>query len=422
MRPLLVGWMVWMVGEAAYAACPEPYSTDALLADMSAAEVAIRKSDGAAARTAAGRLEAGLPCLAEVLPSILVGRTYRAMAGSFTLGGDTPRAARWFTTAVEIESAYEYGLEDLPDPHPVRTAWAEAKFQAPTDPVRLDGKTWAAGKIYLDGRVQSGTPGARAGRPHLLQWNNGTAVQSWVIDGAALPEAVIAAPVVAVVEPAKGKAAKPPKGGPVPVATTAPPAPKVEPKAPAPEPKVAKAPPPPKVEEKAPEPAPEPKVAKAPPAPKVEEKAPEPAPEPKAAKAPELAPAPKVAKAPPPPKVTAAPDKPEKAAKPPKPVTLSDSGAVVLQRQRPWEKTPLLIGGAAFLAGSGVLYWQAAVHDQRFWNDPSVDTRAEVNAELSAVNTFFLASGAALALGAGTLTWGIILDGGAPLPTFHVRF
>jgi hypothetical protein len=388
--------MTWMVGEAAYAACPEPYSTDALLADMSAAEVAIRKSDGAGARTAATRLEAGLPCLAEVLPSILVGRTYRAMAGSFTLGGDAPRASRWFTTAVEIESAYEYGLEDLPDPHPVRTAWAEAKFQAPTDPVRLDGKTWAAGKIYLDGRVQSGTPGARAGRPHLLQWNNGTVVQSWVIDGAAIPDAVIAAPVVAVVETSKGKAAKPPKGGPVPVPTT-----------PAPAPKVTQAPPPPKVEPKAPAPAPEPKVAKAPPTPKVEEKAPEPAPEPK------------VAKAPPPPKVDA---KPEKAAKPPKPVTLSDSGAVVLQRQRPWEKTPLLVGGAALLAGSGVLYWQAAVHDQRFWNDPSVDTRAEVNAELSAVNTFFLASGAALALGAGTLTWGIILDGGAPLPTFHLRF
>jgi hypothetical protein len=418
-RPLLVGWMTWMVGEAAYAACPEPYSTDALLADMSAAEVAIRKSDGATARTAATRLEAGLPCLAEVLPSILVGRTYRAMAGSFTLGGDVPRASRWFTTAVEIESAYEYGLEDLPDPHPVRNAWAEAKFQAPTDPVRLDGKTWVAGKIYLDGRVQSGTPGARAGRPHLLQWNNGTAVQSWVIDGAALPDAVIAAPVVAVVEPAKGKAAKPPKGMAVPVPMT-----------PAPEPKVAKAPPPPKVEPKAPtpEPAPEPKVAKAPPPPKVEEKAPEPAPEPKVAKAPpppkveEKAPEPKVAKAPPPPKVAAASDKPAKASKPPKPVTLSDSGAVVLQRQRPWEKTPLLVGGAALLAGSGVLYWQAAVHDQRFWNDPSVDTRAEVNAELSAVNTFFLASGAALALGAGTLTWGIILDGGAPLPTFHVRF
>ena len=37
-------------------------------------------------------------------------------------------------------------------------------------------------------------------------------------------------------------------------------------------------------------------------------------------------------------------------------------------------------------------------------------------------NRLVVASGAALAIGAGTMTWGIILEGTTPIPGIHIRW
>jgi hypothetical protein len=117
------------------------------------------------------------------------------------------------------------------------------------------------------------------------------------------------------------------------------------------------------------------------------------------------------------------PEKEPKTAKAKEPAEVTSSGAMVIDRQRPWEKTPLMIGGGVLVAGAGVLYWQALSHHDAFFDDPQIDTTDEVLAEQSAANTFTLASSAVLAVGVGTLTWGVILDGGSlHLPLVHFRW
>ena len=390
MRSSLAAALALFSADTAFAACSAPYTTDALLGDMVGVEAGLRSGKTADALAAAKKVEAGLPCLDEVLPTMIAGRTYRAVAGGYVAGGDAARGAAWFTTAVEIESGFDYGLEDLPEKHPIRDAWNVARQMSPSDPTLIDGKSWIPGKVYLDGRNQAGnTPGARPGRPHLLQYNDGTTVKGWLIDGGAIPAELLTVPVGSAVVVAAGKAPKPPKEPKAPKAVPVAPAPAPAPAAPAPE---------------------EPVVAEVPkPA-----KAPKPAPEP------EPAPAPTVAKATDPEKVKE-PKAAKEKEKPPAEVT--STGAMVIERQRPWEKTPLMIGGTTLCLGAGFIYWQALQHHDRFFDSPDIDTTKEVLAEQSAANTFTLAASAVGAVGLGTLTWGVILDGGDfHLPLVHFRW
>lgn len=134
----------------------------------------------------------------------------------------------------------------------------------------------------------------------------------------------------------------------------------------------------------------------------------------------------KVAEAVPPDSVGAAAVAP-KAAPVPKPVepkpartSATAQNTVVVERQRPWEKTPLLIGGGTVVAGGVAVYYASFVARQKFNDSNDVD---ELETLQSNVNRLFIASVAVLAVGAGTVTWGVILDGaGAPLPALQIRF
>lgn len=123
-------------------------------------------------------------------------------------------------------------------------------------------------------------------------------------------------------------------------------------------------------------------------------------------------------------------DKPEKVAKDQpekekkgkelKPTASTGSdGTVVIKRQRPWEKTPLLIGGGAIIAGAGGLYLAATGSRNAFDNAESLD---EIERLQTTTNQLVIISAATLAVGAGTFTWGVILDGGTPVPSVQIRF
>lgn len=335
--------------------CAAPYTTDGLLGDLVTIEEFLRNGDDEAAGTVAKKLEAGLGCLNEVLPPMITGRAYRAVAAGLVASGDEARGGAWFRTAAEIEQAFEYGLEDLPEEHPVRDAFSAAKGNASGDVIAVEGQDLLpTGTHYLDGRKIDEAK-ARLDRPHLYQHEDG-AVRSWILEGNAFPaEVLVAAVAVAVAEPEPAaKAPKPPK----------------PPKAP----KVAK--------------VKEPKPPK--------EKAVEEAPEPE--------------------------EKPEKVARTGKAEepTSSGSGTVVLQRQRPWEKTPLMIGGGLVVAAGGGLYAMALGARGDFEGAGTLD---DVEKFAKQANQLVLASAAVLAVGTGTLTWGVILDGGgSPLPALNVRF
>ena len=334
-------------GVALAADCAAPYPTDALLADLIAAEAALRDGNNEEAKAVSTRMAAGLGCLDAALPRQLIGRTYRAIGAGLVAGGEAAQGGGWFLTATEVDQSYDYGVGELPADSPVRSAYLDAKAVT-ADLVVLPDKQFVEGSFKLDGRGIE-APAARPGRPHLLQKVDG-AVESWVIQGAAFPDEVIESAIatVAVVEP-EGKKAKAPK----------------EKKAKEPKEKKAK----------------EPKetVAKAP----KEKKAKEPK------------------------------EKKTKTAS----NTFSADGSI--KRKRPREKTPLMIAGGVLLGAAGGVYYMAGQKRAAF-ND-SNDMK-EIDKLQGQTNRLVLASAAVAAVGAGTLTWGIILDGNTAVPTVRVRF
>src|SRR5690606_3574948 len=111
--------------------------------------------------------------------------------------------------------------------------------------------------------------------------------------------------------------------------------------------------------------------------------------------------------------------KPEKERKAKDPTKAKDDGSFY-QRKRPKEKTPLMIVGGATILGAGGLYYWSSVSRKQF--DEST-TREDMDKYKALTNNLVIASGAALAVGAGVLTWGIILDDtGRPLPGLNIRF
>ncbi len=420
---------MWASTSSAWAACSAPYSSDQLLEDLMKIEADLRSYNNDGAGQTAAQMEANLACLAEApLPPMIVGRAYRAVAGGLYAGGNLRRSSDWFATAIAIDPTFAYGMEDLPANHPVLNVYAEAQRLGNDDPVVMEGSP-APGSHFLDGKKISSFK-AIPGIPHLYQWNDAGTVKTYLITGSEFPKEAVAAPVVAAapapVDTKKGKEAKP-KPKPEPVAKVeepkaAKPAPKAEEPKPAKEPKpepVAKVeePKPAKPAPKAEEPKPA-KEAKPEPVAKVEEPKPaKPAPkaeEPKPAKEAKPAPAPKPAKEEKPAVAKAEPAaaKPS-AAKP----TVSTSGAIV--RKRPPEKTPLMIVGGVLMASSAGLYAVANGHSNNF---EAAVLREDVDSSRKKANTWVLASAAALTVGTGVATWGVILDGGSVMPTVRVRF
>ncbi len=133
------------------------------------------------------------------------------------------------------------------------------------------------------------------------------------------------------------------------------------------------------------------------------------------------------------PKPTDKPPKPEKPpkgadepvaeAKPPKPpkntTTVGSDGVAMVGRKRPWEKTPLLIGGAAIVLGGASVYGLSYLTRQDFDAATSID---DVELLRTRTNTYFVASLAVIGVGVGTVTWGAILAEPGPLAGVHFRF
>jgi hypothetical protein len=318
-----------IVSTASAAECEAVYTVDNLLTDLVEVESLMRAGDDSGAGPAGDKLLNGIQCLDEAVPSMIAGRTFRAIAMGLYATGDESNGGRWFRTAIDAEPGFEYGMEDMGETHPARNGYLFARDHSGVSRVLLEGKVFAPGDHYVDGKKTS-LPTARPDRFHLYQRDHeGTMVGS-VIDGNGFPEDAVQEENIEVVvltnKTKKEKKEKKPKG------------------------------------EK--EPKEEAVVADAEPNP-------------------------------------------------------LGSGVTVLKRERPPEKTPLMIGGGVILAGAGGLY--ALSYGSRRSFD-GAKTQDEIDTLQSKTNTLFLVSAGVFAAGAGTLSWGIIVDGGAPGPSVNFRF
>jgi len=305
------------VVSASAADCSEKYNPDQLVLDVAALEQAIVATDKDKAITLASAMQRNLPCVQQRMPLNFLARIYRALGGGYYVGGDTKTGERWFRTAIEIDETFRYGVEDLPDDHVLRPAYASLLQAKEVDPIPTAGKVFGPqGTWLLDGRRISG-PAARPARPHLLQRDHDGRVQTWLIDGEAFPDSVLVA----------GK-----------------------------------------------------NVA------------------------------------------DAKPTKDRKRTRRDVPIQQLGQGAMVVDRSAPPEQVPLIVTGSSLIAGGIGLYVGSALSRQNFNSIRESEDRLRKSQQTT--NRLVLGSLAAIAIGAGTLTYGIIIDdAGNPIgPRIDIRF
>lgn len=94
---------------------------------------------------------------------------------------------------------------------------------------------------------------------------------------------------------------------------------------------------------------------------------------------------------------------------------------LMVDRVRPPEKTPLLVGGAALVVAAGGLYGLAAQRRARFDDVTFARTEGEVRRLRTQVNGLVIGSAAVFAVGAGGIAWGSLVDARGTA-TLRLRF
>lgn len=188
---LLVQSPAWAQGS-----CDTPYTSGMASEDLGVMTLALRDLDEAAFNRAGARMDGGLPCMTEALPVAAYASAYRFLGAWRYLTGDKDLGSRWFRTALEVDPAFSWDINDLPQGHPLRDAFDGERAMAGQAPVPIDGMVLdppAGAEILVDGRTLS-TAALTSGRPHLVQVVDSAtrAVrEGWLIEGNALPESLL---------------------------------------------------------------------------------------------------------------------------------------------------------------------------------------------------------------------------------------
>ncbi|MCB9778130.1 MAG: hypothetical protein H6742_06175 [Alphaproteobacteria bacterium] len=176
--------------------CATPYSATMASEDLGTMTVALRELDEAAFNKAGARMDTGLACLTEPLPVPAYASAYRFLGAWQYLTGDKDLGTRWMRTALEVDPAFEWDVNDLPQGHPLRDAFDGERAMAGQPPVEISGMRLdvpEGQELLVDGKPLS-EPALTTGRPHVVQLvDTGSArvVSGWLVDGNDLPEQVL---------------------------------------------------------------------------------------------------------------------------------------------------------------------------------------------------------------------------------------
>ncbi len=321
----LAGGFLLAAPAVAHAECKVAYTSAELVKDLTSTQLALRALDESTFSQAGQRLELGVACVSNAVPTMVFASAYRYIGAHRYFENDEAGARRWFRSALELDPSYQWDASELELANPIRAVFESERDNAHTPPVPATGGVLAkpAGSTYaLDGRPLS-VAAASPDRPHVLQ-QIATADKSirgtWLLDGSGFPAQVLQSAVVADLTPdAAAKASK-------------------------------------------------------------------------AAKKAERTKKPVV--------------ETERVAS----VEYSDTGAIVVDRVRPAEKTPLMVLGAIAIVGAGGIYAASFVTHDEFENASTTDELFQTQA---LTNALVVSSGSVLLAGLGIGYWGMVLDGGA---------
>jgi hypothetical protein len=213
LRPLLLGAALaaGLWAPTAHAECKAAYTGAELVSDLEKMTMALRILDETTFQSAGARLETGLPCVGNPIPTAVFASAFRYIGTNHYLNGDAEGSRRWFRASLELDPTFYWDINDLEEGHPLRLLFEEERAKAGSAPVAVEGKELnlpAGSKLLLDGRTLE-TAAATLDRPHLLQvvGADNSVRQTFLIEGNAIPERFLRAPgaAVAEAEPSAGR-------------------------------------------------------------------------------------------------------------------------------------------------------------------------------------------------------------------------
>ena len=142
-------------------------------------------------------LEANLPCMRTPAPPQVFATAYRYIGLGHYYRGDPKTAERWFRTALELNPAHHWGVEELSRNDEVYGIYESQREAAKAELVPIEGMqivTPEGTELYIDGRpwnVAAVTPD----RPHIV-FIVATAdrhiISRYIVDGTSLPDLILA--------------------------------------------------------------------------------------------------------------------------------------------------------------------------------------------------------------------------------------
>ena len=186
-----------LASSPAHAECKAAYTGAQLVEDLEKMTLSLRSLDEVTFKAAGQRLETGLPCVGNPIPTAVFASAFRYIGTYHYLNNDEPGSRRWFRSSLELDPTFYWDINDLGEGHPLRLLFEEERSTAgtPTTPVAgMQLNVPAGSKLLLDGRTLS-EAAATLDRPHLLQvvGADNNVRQTFLIDGNNIPERFVRA-------------------------------------------------------------------------------------------------------------------------------------------------------------------------------------------------------------------------------------
>ena len=191
---LMIGglWLAFGMSEA-NAECSGPYTPEKLGSDLGAMSEALRGSSRDVFRQVGESMVTNLPCVDAPLAPVVLANVYRYAGLSHYFGGNQGRAEAWFRTALELDSSFDWDVNEIAVDDPIRMVFEAQREAAGAEKVDAGGGQSLVipegGRLVSDGRALTAAK-LTTDRPHLIQWiqtSDNSVVQVWLVEGAELP-------------------------------------------------------------------------------------------------------------------------------------------------------------------------------------------------------------------------------------------
>jgi hypothetical protein len=187
----------------AHAACPAPYTADALGGDLSRMSDTLRTRQIDQFLESGKALTTGMGCINSPMAPVILASLYRYSGLYAHFAGEKEQARRWFRSSLELDSSYDWDISEVAGDDPIRMVFEEIRSSLDTEPQPVGGgrelKVPTGVRVMVDGRVLR-KAALTLDRPHLVQVVDvatNSVVDVWLIQGNELPDSLLGDALVA---------------------------------------------------------------------------------------------------------------------------------------------------------------------------------------------------------------------------------